>query len=254
MAGLPGPLPDLARRGETQRPDRPFRGATAQAALDFRVYLELAAAPPTYDPVRKTYVAAPHHQPLSPCSLTDAFDISSDGNKDSCRAAATFPGPERRADPSTISRLYQALRAGKMLHLRYISISPGADEAQWIAPVQFISDGESVYLRGYSYKHLAYRNYLPIRIEPDSSFAERHLDDSLPFDEDWFTLAAIWLRPQSGLSDEQARVVRREYGFTGEWLCIETRKALEYFFDHRWALEGARLERVRTDYRLIAES
>jgi hypothetical protein len=44
--------------------------------------------------------------------------------------------------------------------------------------------------------------------------------------------------------------VRTEYGFEGELICVETRKALEFFLDRRWGLdqEDARLERVRTEY------
>ena len=30
--------------------------------------------------------------------------------------------------------------------------------------------------------------------------------------------------------------MRREYGFKGEFLCVETRKALEFYFDRRWGI------------------
>ena len=63
----------------------------------------------------------------------------------------------------------------------------------------------------------------------------------------------IWLRPKTGLSDQQVKVVRREFGFEAEWLCVETRKALEFFFDRRWGLDAsrARLERAKTKYEPI---
>jgi hypothetical protein len=50
------------------------------------------------------------------------------------------------------------------------------------------------------------------------------------------------------------RVVRREFGFDGEWLRIETRKALEFFISRRWGLDtkGARLELAKIEYRPIA--
>ena len=52
------------------------------------------------------------------------------------------------------------------------------------------------------------------------------------------------------VTPEQAAAVRREYGFKGEFLCVETRKALEFYFDRRWGIDqkGARLEKSRTDY------
>lgn len=241
----------LTWRGMANRRDliERFGISTAQAALDFRVYLDLVrSTPPTYDPVRKTYIAALRHEPLAPSSLTEAFDILVEEEENSPSSA--LPRPERKADPKTIARLHQAIRSGKALHVRYTSMSSGADDGQWIAPTRFTSDGKSVHLRAFSFRHEEYRNYLPIRIEPDSSFEEKPLVGPLPEDVDWNTRAIIWLRPKSGLSDRQASVVRREFGFEGEFLRVETRKALEFFFNRRWGLDekGARLEREKTEY------
>jgi hypothetical protein len=237
----------LTWRGMANRRDliERFGISVAQAALDFRAYLALAQdTPPIYDPVRKTYLAASGHKPLAPSSLTEAFDVLvSDPH-------SALPRPERKADPTTIARLHRAVRSGKALHVCYTSITSGASEGQWIAPTRFTLDGESVHLRAFSFKHEDYRNYLPIRIEPDSSFEERSLDGQLPEDLDWNTRAIIWLKPRSDLSDRQAGVVRREFGFEGEFLRVETRKALEFFMERRWGLNepGARLERAKTDY------
>ena len=241
----------LTWRGMANRRDliERFGISMAQAALDFRVYLDLArSTPPTYDPVRKTYIAASGHEPLAPSSLTEAFDILVDEVENTHSSA--LPRPERKADPTIIARLHQAIRSGKALHVRYTSMSSGADDGQWIAPTRFTSDGESVHVRAFCFKHGEYRNYLPIRIEHDSSFEEKLLVEPLPVDEDWNTRAVLWLRPKSGLSDLQAGVVRREFGFEGEYLRVETRKALEFFFNRRWGLDekGARLERAKTEY------
>lgn len=241
----------LTWRGMANRRDlvERFGISMAQAALDFRTYLDLArATPPSYDPTRKTYFASDRHDPLVPCSATEAFGILVDEKE--LAPTSALPKPERKAVPKTIARLHQAIRSGKALHIRYTSMSSGADEGQWIAPTRFTSDGESVHLRAFSFSHKEYRNYLPVRIEPDSSFEEKLLAEPLPEDKDWNTRAIIWLRPKSSLSDQQACVVRREYGFEGELLRVETRKALEFFFDHRWGLDqkGARIERAKTEY------
>ena len=244
----------LTWRGMANRKDLidRFGISIAQAAPDFRVYLGLAhSSPPTYDPVRKTYIAASEHEALAPSGLTEAFAILTSDDEDTPSSA--LPRPERKADRKTIALLHQAIRSGKAIHVRYTSMSSGADDGQWIAPTRFTSDGESVHVRAHSFKHGEYRNYLPIRIDPDSSFEEKLIDKPLPEDVDWNTRAIIWLRPKTGLSEEQAKVVRREFGFEGEWLRIETRRALEFFFDRRWGLDtlGARLERAKTDYEPI---
>jgi len=238
-------------RGMANRRDliERFDISMAQAALDFRAYLGLTShAPPTYDAVRKTYFASEGHQPLASSSLMEAFDILVDDQPDSLPSA--LPKPQRSADRKVISRLHQAIRRSETLHIRYTSISSGADEGQWIAPIRFTSDGESVHLRAFSFKHGEFRFYHPIRIAPDSTFEADALTDDLPEDTDWNTLATVWLRPRAGLSPQQAEVVRREFGFEGDFLCVRTRKALEFFFDRRWGLSeaGARLERARAEY------
>lgn len=239
----------LTWRGSANRRDLMLRFgiSSAQAALDFRLYLERAGKrPPTYDPVRKTYIAAEGQEPLVPSSLTEAFETVLE---EESRSAA-LPQPERRADPRIVTQLYQAMKAMQTLHIRYTSMTSGADNGQWIAPTHFTSDGESVHLRAYSFKHKQYRDYLPIRVDPSSTFKTRSLSEPLPEDRDWNTRARIWLRPKTGLSPQQAAAVRREYGFDGKLLCVETRKALEFYFDRRWGLDqpGARLERARTEY------
>ncbi|MGD9924410.1 MAG: hypothetical protein AB7V13_23650 [Pseudorhodoplanes sp.] len=241
----------LTWRGMANRRDLidRFGISAAQAALDFRVYLGLARkTPPKYDPTRKTYIAADRHKSLGPSSLTEAFEILVDEEKNGLPSA--LPSPERKADQNIIARIYQSILSRNALHVRYISMTSGIGDGQWIAPTHFMSDGERVYVRAFSFKHTAYRSYLPIRIEPDSTFEQKHLAEPLPKDEEWYTRAIIWLRPKASLSDEQASVVRREYGFEGELLRVETRKALEFFFDRRWGLDqkGARLERAKTEY------
>jgi len=244
----------LTWRGLANRRDlmQRFGISSAQAALDFRLYLKRTPTPPVYDTARKTYVATENHRALAPGSLVDAFDIlASNGEGDGLPAA--LPAPPRHADPAIIARLYRAMTDGHALNIAYTSMTTGEDDGQFIAPTAFTSDGESVHLRAFSFKHAAYRNYLPIRIGVGSSFASRPLAGTLPFDADWHTLAEIELAPRSGLSAAQAAAVRREYGFDGPVLSIRTRKALEYYFDRRWGLDlaAARLERVATRYHPI---
>ena len=241
----------LTWRGAANRRDlvTRFGISTAQAALDFRIYLDRAGeTAPAYDAVRKTYIAAKNHKPLSPSNLNEAFETVLNPEDNLC--FATLPSPWRLADPMVVSRIHQAMRAKRTIHIRYTSMSSGADDGQWIVPTHFSSDGESVHLRAFSFKHSQYRNYLPIRIDPGSTFETKPLSDPLPEDQDWNTRARIWLQPKTGLAPEQAATVRREYAFEGDFLCVETRKAMEFFLDRRWGLNepGARLERVKTDY------
>ncbi len=230
-----------------------FGISTAQAALDFKLYLERASGtPPVYDQNKKTYFPSSGHKPMVQAHLADALRVVLSDNKQ--ERIEQLPNLERHADPLIISKLYMALRSGEATKIAYISMTSGADSGQWIVPTRFAFDGERVHLRAYSFKHRDYRDYVPVRISRESSFEIREIGELLPPDVDWNTLARIWLRPKTGLSPEQAEAVRREFNFQGEYLCVETRKALEYYVDRRWGLKllGARLERVRTDYEAIA--
>lgn len=238
-------------RGLANRRDliEKFGISNAQAALDFKLYLEHVAGPvPQYDTVQKTYLAQPDHRSLFATALQDAFQSvlsSSD-----LAPSDLLPGPIRSANPRTVAKLYRALKGSLAIHVQYTSMTSGTDKGQWVAPTAFSSDGEAIHVRGYSFKHREYRDYLPVRISDNSTFETRALEEPLSFDSDWHTKAQVWLRPKSDLSKEQMEAVRREFGFQGDCLCIETRKALEFYVDRRWGLnvKGARLERFKTDY------
>jgi len=226
-----------------------FGISNGQAALDFKLYLERASgAPPVYDKTKKVYLAATNHQPSTNTRLTEVFDaVLGDLQNE---YPASLPNLERHADPFVISHLYQAIQSRVALKIYYTSMNTGTDAVQWIAPTVFASDGERVHIRAYSFKHNDYRDYVPIRISPNSTFEHKPLEYPLPVDQKWNTLARIYLKPRSGLSPEQAEAVRREYGFVDKLLCIETRQALEFYADRRWGLDQphARLERERVEY------
>lgn len=234
-------------RGMANRKDlvERFGISMPQAAQDFRLYLDrIGRSKPNYDPAKKSYFSTARTSLATRESLSDVFHILGEPSSD-----ASLPRPRRRANPQIVARLYQAMRAGQSIEVRYTSMNSGTGKDEWIAPTHFTSDGEAVHLRAYSFRHREYRNYLPIRVDTSSSFAVRDQSEALPEDVDWEARVRISLRPKRSLSPEQAEVVRREYGFEKDLLIIETNKVLEFYFDRRWGLDqpGARLEREKTE-------
>tara|TARA_R110000787_G_scaffold237879_2_gene344209 strand:- start:1476 stop:2270 length:795 start_codon:yes stop_codon:yes gene_type:complete len=232
------------RRDLTER----FGISTAQAANDFRAYLSLITHnAPEYDPHLKAYVASPDHQPIAPSSMLDVFGVLDTASGDELPAA--LPRAKRWLDPRVATALYDAISNQRKLRVAYTSMSSGETAPQWVAPTRFTFDGESIHFRAFSYKRGEYRNFHPARIEPDDNFETDEIEMPLQFDREWNTKSVIWLRPSANLTTAQAAVVRREFGFGGDLLRIEIRRALEFFFDRRWGLNepGARLERVKTE-------
>lgn len=237
-------------RGRANRRDLTtrFGVSVAQAAIDFRTYLAMAGAEaPDYDAEKKTYLARPDHTPLAPETMKD-WDVAvrDRPSEEFCE----LPLLSRANEPEILARLSRAMADQLAVQIRYISMKSGDDGLQWIVPTCFASDGERVHVRAFSFKHGTYRDYVPTRIQTSGEFVTRPAPSPMPFDEDWHTIARIKLAPRKSLSPDQARAVRREYGFQGETLVVEIRKALEFYVDRRWGLkqESARLDIVGIDY------
>lgn len=236
----------LARRRDLT--DR-FGISNAQAANDFRTYLaRFQQNVPAYDAQLKAYVASPHHEPVTPSTMQEAFSVLDTNEAE--RPSAELPRAKRWLDPVVASHIYNSIIRNRKIEIHYTSISSGETAPQWVAPTRFTFDGESVHFRAFSFKRNQYRNFHPARINPDYEFESTELDAPLPPDKEWNTLSIIWLRPSARLSKSQADVVRREFGFTADLLRIEVRQALEFDFDRKWGLneKDARLERMRTEY------
>ncbi|MDX0519020.1 WYL domain-containing protein [Sinorhizobium medicae] len=226
-----------------------FGVSTAQAALDFKAYLaEAGEDAPRYDAAKKVYVAQEKHCPIAPeASLGEWERVLRASDSD---RFDELPSLTRRSDPAILALLSRAIESRQAVEVQYISMTSGDQTPQWIAPTRFASDGSRIHVRAYSFKHAEYRDYVPERIAPGSSLMTRPLEERLPFDRDWHTIARITLRPHRNLSEEQAAAVRREYAFDGDMLVVEIRKAIEFYADRRWNLDRneARLERVGTEY------
>lgn len=236
----------LTWRGQVNRKDlmKRFGISSPQSAIDLREYLERVAEPkPHYNTVRKCYVADHHHRGLpfakdagSPDELVG--QTTSDG-------LSVLPSPVRQCPPSVIRRLWQAIEQRQSIEIDYVSMSSGLRQNQLIAPTHFASDGERLHVRAWSFHHREWRDYVPIRIFPKSTFAMAPVGEDLPRDEDWEELVEIRLRPLSSLTEDQKAAVRLEYGFTKEILRFKVRRSLEFYIDRRWGLNRAeaRLER-----------
>jgi hypothetical protein len=220
-----------------------FGISNAQAAVDFRIYMERVCAPtPTYDAVRKTYVANRAHLGLEDVKEPPALEaIYAQARQDFAR----LPGPTRQCPAPVMRELNQAIERRCFVEIDYVSMSSGRRDRQWIAPAHIASDGERLHVRAWSPDRSEWRDFLPVRVSSGSSFAMRPVEEPLPPDDDWDTVIEVRLRPRADLTAEQKRAVRLEYGFEGDGIRFETRRALEFYIERRWGLDrpGARLER-----------
>lgn len=247
----------LVWRGRANRRDivDRFGVSVPQAALDFKAYLALAgSAGPEYDPELKAYIAG---QGFSPVFQHESLgDWSANVRDLLVERFDALPSLSRACDSGLVARMARAMSSGHAICIRYVSMNSGDSGPQWITPTRFASDGARTHLRAFGERHGAFRDYLPVRIDPGSSFATRPAPSPMPLDHAWYTIARIELVPAARLDAGQAAAVRREYGFKGETLIVETRKALEFYADRRWGLDrpDTRLERRSTTYLVAADA
>lgn len=236
----------LTWRGQVNRKDliERFGISSPQAAIDFREYLERVAEPkPKYDPARKCYLADSEHR-----GLPFAYEAGSPDElvrSPTSEGFSLLPSPVRQCPPFVMRHLFQAIEQQQKIEVDYVSMSSGLRLNQWIAPAHFASDGERLHVRAWSFYHKEWRDYLPVRMLPESSFSVAPVGEELPSDADWEELVEIRLRPLSELKDEQKAAVRLEYGFTDDVLSFQVRRSLEFYIERRWGLNrsGARLEK-----------
>jgi len=231
-----------------------FGISNAQAALDFRAYLlEVPKNALLYDASSRQYLAQDSFERLT--KGASVAELIQQLTADRASPFDRLPDLQRVQDVRVLRPLYRAFRANETVKIVYQSMRDPEPMTRWIAPVRFASDGVRLHVRAWCYTRHSFRDFHPARIDPDRSFKETRTGEEIPYDVDWFTWAVLKLKPHSRLTAAQQRVVRIEYGFTGDVLEARTRKALEFYTERRWGLEQRepRLELVSTDYIPMSE-
>ena len=226
----------------------------AQAALDFKTYLERSGpTAPVYDPISKRYTATETFQPIGESPGLPDWLAQPRGARSVIYDEV--PLLQRPVALGAIARLYRAIRDGTSIEIVYQSMTTGEAQRQWIAPQRFGSDGRRLHVRAWSFKHCEYRDFVPARIIPERSFTGERVEFGLPCDDDWFTLAKITLAPHKRLTPSQKAAVRVEFGFDGPTMTVTLRKALEFYIARRWGLDQdkPRLEIEKTEYESLPE-
>ena len=216
-----------------------FAISQAQAALDFRAYLELSGNGVVYDTRAKSYVTTDAYEPAFP---------QPDGRQDLSKFAAagdplttTLPRLERPLNAGIAARVRRAARDAERLLIDYQSFTrPGASR-RWIAPVRLINDGERWHARAWCFERCAWRDFVLARIL--AVRAEEPAGD-LPVDVDWEDMVEVRLLPASHLSPSQKASVEREFAMTDGCLVVRLPRAMLIYAKQRWGLDrpGARLE------------
>lgn len=224
-----------------------FGISNAQAALDFRAYLQESKEDAlSYNATSRQYLAGDNFERLTGSADTSELMEFFPGNAQSKFDA--LPDLQRSQNVRAFLPLYRAMRAKQSVEIVYQSMRDPEPETRQIAPVRFVSDGVRLHVRAFCFTREKFRDFIPSRIDLELSFLKTTGTEDIPRDDEWFTWSVLKLRPHHRLSKSQKQVVRREFGFIDDVLEIRIRQALEFYSERRWGLdqEFPRLELLST--------
>lgn len=215
-----------------------FGISTQQASSDLARYAELAPDNLVYDKSAKVYRAGPGFKPLSPASdarhyLAQLMDMSSGTGS----RAGSFVGwvppsdvvhyPARPVDTRNLLGVLWAIRDREEIQITYQSMRRPAASAIWIAPHALGSDGLRWHVRAWSHADGEFRDIVLSRIQSISSVRKTEINPDA--DTLWSGYIDVVIRPRDGLTADQRRAVKVDYGMQKGRLVINCRKALVFY-------------------------
>jgi hypothetical protein len=202
-------------RGELQRADLvdTFGINPAQAATDFRAYMERYPGNMEYNKSRRRYLPVSGFMPrlIEPTTLDEFASVSSP-----LVPVANWPLPTRRATPQVLLAMVAAVRERQKIEVQYQSMTGQKPEWRWLSPHAFASDGERWHVRAFCHTRGAFRDFVLGRI-----FATRHVKTSevdYATDDDWNTEVQVLVTPNPSLEPEKRQAIGAEYNLPSQGL------------------------------------
>jgi hypothetical protein len=220
-------------KGELQRADlvETFGINPAQAAADFRIYMELAPGNMDYDKSLKRYLPAPGFSPefIQPSSVDEFVVVQS-----SRVVAETWPLPVRSASSEVLQSVVGAIRTHTAIEIQYQSMTASKPAWRWISPHAFASDGERWHVRAYCHKRNTFRDFVLGRI-----LSTRHVRASgidCAQDIDWRTFVNVVVKPNPELSADQRAAIATEYNMPrSQEVKLRLRRSMLFYLRARFA-------------------
>lgn len=215
-----------------------FKISPAQAALDFKAYLDLSGGERGgvgYDTRAKCYVALERFRPHfgTPDARATLESLGTGGDT----MTAQLPRLARPIDAATAARVRRAARDGERLDILYQSFTRPEAARRSIAPARLVSDGERWHVRAWCFRESAWRDFVLARILDVGRTSARA--GRLPPDIEWNTTIELVLAPARHLSKGQRQSVAREFDMTNGRLVVTMPKALRIYAIRHWGLDRA---------------
>lgn len=242
----------LLWEGHVNRSDliEAFGISVPQSTLDFREYLERAPGNMDYDKRRKFYFPTVTFNPVfisasaeGYLSQLTALSISGEvqGHLGLIGATPPFdvlPSTDRRVDADTLQHLLKATRENLSLEIHYQSLTSQSPGWRRITPHALASDGLRWHIRAYCHIKKQFRDFVLGRI---MSIRDEQPSEILGInDAEWNEMLSVSIAPNPALSEDQQKIIERDYAMKQGRAVIAVRSALLFYLKRRLGIdEGA---------------
>lgn len=226
-----------------------FGVSVPQASKDLTLYQERAPGNVTYDKSAKRYVAADTFEPrfLKPDpdeylsrlrSLAEGLTSTADSWISKPPQIDIALTPRRDVDPEVLRMILQAVRETKSVEILYQSMSRARPDPIWrrITPHAFGFDGFRWHARSFCHLERNFKDFLLSRALGARALGEP--GDSGEHDQLWHEYIQIEIAPHPGLTENQKRVVEKDYGLSEGKNILSVRCAMLFYVLKRLGLLG----------------
>ena len=212
-----------------------FGISRVQASKDFTLYQELCPENLRYDKHKKCYLITEQFKPaFMEGSVSEYLQFlhAARGNVqgpvvplvDKIASGVVVEPVSHQLSTDILQGLVQSIQNGDELEMVYRTMSRLKTVSHVLCPHNFVFDGLHWYVRGYSYTHEEFRNFLLVRIQDIKITGKA--DFSEADDAAWNTDVHVKLGAHPGLTTMQKSVIESDYGMENGILSYPTRAAL----------------------------
>ena len=216
-----------------------FGISRVQASKDFTRYQELCPENLRYDKNKKCYLITEQFKPAfmegSVSEYLQLFHAACGDVRgpvvplvDKIASGCVVKPVSHQVSTQILQGLVQAIQKGDELTIVYRTVSRLQSVTHVLCPHNFVFDGLHWYVRGYSFTHEEFRNFLLVRIMEIEITGKSNFHEA--DDKAWNTDVSVKIGSNPELSEMQRLVIESDYGMTREGLSYTTRAALVVFF------------------------
>lgn len=211
-----------------------FNISRIQATKDIGLYQSLRPDNLRYDRSLKRYLITEQFQPLlitgNPQECLQVLQVTQSAVSPIVTLINNLPPVEvvapvtRLIDLDVLRAVLQATRFKLVLEMDYQSMTRPEPAQHVVQPQTLVFDGLRWHMRAFSQTHAEFRDFVLARIHRVA--LQGKVTSQPPPDSLWNTVLTVEIGPHPGLSDNQKRVVERDYGMIDGRISCEVRAAL----------------------------